>query len=231
MENQMFLVVGLDKETQAENESRKRVTQIVNDAIHKYAISVDSFLMGAVKELYDMNYLIVKKQSRSLLNELFTCLKVDEAKEIADEFARSLVFDSYEENIYDNPTINSFLSDAPIYKLLFVENSKNKTYEKIKQALYDNDSREQRILYSVMNMSYFENIKDEKSAYEYINTEMERFGFKELDKENDFDSLIIDCIKEENRINIDNNLDFNIGGMRVLSRYLNGEKLFPELRK
>ncbi len=82
-----------------------------------------------------------------------------------------------------------------------------------------------------MNMSYFDCIKEIESAIDYINIDLEYSGFEKLNEENQFDSLIINCIKEENRINKENNLNLNIGGMRCLSRLINENKHFPEIIK
>ena len=187
--------------------------------------SVDMFLMGAIKELHDMSYLIVKKESKRLLNQMFACLDVDEAKKVANNFAKSLVSDCFEENVFENPTVNSFLSDAPIFKHLFVENRKNDAFNKIKTAIYDDNTRDQFVMCSVMNLSYFNNVKDEKSALNFINQDLKDAGFECLNKKHEIDSLVMQCIAKEERLNKDYDLNLNIGGMREMSKLLNIKSL------
>lgn len=229
-----IFVLDFDKENPTnEMAKRKWQTEISKNKqifmTHDSKTTVDSFLIGAIKEMYELNYMVIKKESRNLLYELFSCLTVDSAKNVASKFAHSLTSSSDEyKNIYNNPVVNSFFSDAPIFKLLFADNCKNDTYIKIKNILNSNNTREQRILCSVMNMSYFDKIKTVDNAYNFINEDLENSGFDLLNSKNEFDSLIMKCIEDENRINVNNNLDLNIGGMRSLSKLLNGTQLSPE---
>lgn len=229
-----IFVLDFDIENPTNNEAKRKChtekskkTQLFIN--HKSKTTVDSFLMGAIKELYELNYMVIKKESRNLLYELCSCLTVESAKDVASNFAQSLTNNSDEyKNIYNSPVVNSFFSDAPIFKLLFADNCKNDTYIKLKNILNSNNTREQRILCSVMNMSYFDKIKTVDNAFKFINEDLENSGFDLLNSKNEFDSLIMKCIEDENRINVNNNLDFNIGGMRSLSKLLNGIQLSPE---
>lgn len=219
-------LIKLDKrKCKGENET-------YTDNIQKQMNSIDSFLVGALKELHDSSFVIQKKESKVLLKSLYISTDFDEAKDLATKFAKSLVADSDEyENIYDNQTVSNFFNNAPVYKFLFTDNCKNKTFKTIKNAIFADNSREQRIMYAVMNTSYFDNINDEESAINNINSDLTACGYDVLNEEKEFDSLIIQSIKEENRINIDNNLSLNIGGMRGLSKLINGKSLSPDLKK
>lgn len=192
------------------------------------SISADDFIIGAIKEMHDLSYMIVKKETQALLNELFDCFNIEQAKERATNFAKSLVCDYCEDDVYKNSYVKSFFNDAPIYKLLFIDKEKNKNFQLLKKSIYDNGSRNQKILFSMMNMSYFENIKSDAEAFDYINTTLEESNFEELNESYDFDALIMSCIREEQKINKEYNLNINIGGMRILTMQINESKLNPE---
>ncbi len=88
---------------------KKCVEQDYSDLIeiiknYQKILSDDSFLMGAIKEMYEIQYLIVKKSSRNLLNQLFSCMTVSSAHDIAIQFINSLLIDNSDySNIFDNP--------------------------------------------------------------------------------------------------------------------------------
>lgn len=182
--------------------------------------TVDMFLMGAIKELHEMSYLIKKPESKKLLNKLFACFEVNKARKVADNFARSLVSDCFEENVFDNSAVNSFFFDAPFFKLLFVENCKNEDFSRLKTAIFDDNSRDQRIMLSVMNLSYYNNLKDEESALNFINQDLKDAGFECLNKKREIDSLVMQCIAKEDKLNRDYDLTLNVGGMREISKLL-----------
>lgn len=219
---------NIDKKNSSVENPRKAKEQFIR--LCSNTSSVDMFLMGAIKELHDKSYLIVKKESKRLLNKMFACFEVKEAKKVADSFARSLVSDCFEENVYENSTVNSFFNDAPFFKLLFVENNKNEVFNRIKKAVYDDCSRDQCIMFSVMNLSYFNNEKDEVSALNCINQDLKDAGFECLNKKREIDLLVMECIAREERINKENDLSLNVGGMREMSNLLNSKSLEIERR-
>ncbi len=183
-------------------------------------ISANAFIKGAKQELTNIETFILKKEATSLLKSFAEVDNIDDAKKIASKLLDIL---STNNSKYSNDcSIHSLFKNAPVFKILFTESDKfdNALGGILKKNIYDINSREQVILYSMMEASYFCSYKNTKNVIDHINNYLNNFNFSLLNESDTFDNIAICCIKLEEKINKDNNINLNVGGMRQLALLL-----------
>lgn len=203
------------KKTTAHVEPKKRKNKCVPNGL-----TVDWFYIGALKELKDVANYIYKPLSKSLYLKLLSEDSIDDAKNIVYKFLDSISSNN-DGDYLESSAIKELLYNAPIFKVLFIDNLNSNLAKVLKIYINKNNSREQRILFTIMDMSYFGNHTTAESAKRYLNKELKYFGYEPLNRYNVFDKIIISCINQEEKINKKNNLECKIGGLRVLSEMLN----------
>lgn len=183
-------------------------------------MTANAFIRGAKAEISNIEMFIVKKDAISIIKSFAEVNDIDEAKKIANKLYK--VLHTGDSDYSNNLGIHSLLKNAPIFNVLFTETDKfnNALGVVLNKYIYNSNSREQVILYSMMDASYFCSYKNEAAVIKHINGYLADFDFSPLNETNAFDNIALSCIRLEEKMNKDNDISLNIGGMRQLSRLL-----------
>lgn len=181
-------------------------------------LSADAFIIGVKHELNRANRYIYNRDAKAIISRFEYVNDIDEADKMAKKLLTTLVGENYSQ---DSRT-RSYFRNSPFFNLLFLPVAENNEFEQLfKKYIYDNNSREQHILYSIMNMDYFGTQTTSAEAIEKINKQLKLNDYCSLCDNNELDNIVLECIEEEEKINNRYNLDSNISGLRILSRLLN----------
>lgn len=182
-------------------------------------LNANAFIKIIVAEIEKMESFIVKPEAKTIVNELKKSKTIDEARPIAHNLLKSIFCD--EITYLEDERSKHIFNNAPIFNLLFLMAEPLNEFENsMKNHIYNDNSREQHVLYVMSNMSYFGSYSTAKDAIENINERLKNENFDVLDEKNDFDKLVMTCLKNEEKINEEYNVDLTIGGMRSLSLLL-----------
>lgn len=180
-------------------------------------LSTNAFISGVKSELKSADRFLYIKEAKNIIAKFEDVQDINEADKMAKNLLTTLCGERYSQD----ERARIIFRNSPIFSLLFLPASENNEFEQtFKKYIYANDSREQHILYSIMNMSYFGTQTSSAEAINKINKQLSKNSFKPLLNDRAFDNLVITCIEEEENINKKHNLDSNISGLRMLSRLL-----------
>lgn len=213
----------MNTNTMPKKSARKVQVKEDNNALNQNRISkitANAFIKGAKAEISNIEPFIIKKDAISILRSFANANDIDQAKKIANDLFNVL---HISDSVYSNDLgIRSLFKNAPVFNILFTDADKfNNAFGCVlKKYIYNSNSREQVILYSMMDASYFCSYKNSADVIKHINNYLSDFELSTLNEANTFDNIALCCIRLEEKMNKDNDDNLNIGGMRQLSLLL-----------